>query len=158
SPITGIISSLDCYGSAPAFIYGATHVLPLALHSTENRICGRPGIVSGKGTTDAEARAGCLAEAVERYCSVFQGDDPRVRARACELPGKAVTPPGLIHFSEAQYADRTRWNRTHGNFQRIPEPFDASRSIEWSKANSLLTGDPVYLPAPYCYLQYRDPG
>jgi ribosomal protein S12 methylthiotransferase accessory factor len=157
SPVTGIVRSLLRHGNGQAIIYGAEHTLPLPVRSIEHRILGRPGIASGKGMTEAEAKAGCLAEAVERYCAVFQGTERRVRARAEDLPEKAAAPPELASYSDAQYAGRSRWNRSHGNFQRVPEPFDPAIAIEWSPATSLVGGATVFLPTAYCYLQYRDP-
>jgi ribosomal protein S12 methylthiotransferase accessory factor len=157
SPITGILSSLDRYGAdGSSYLYGGTHVLPLP-GSIECRILGRPGAASGKGITEAEAKAGCLAEAVERYSAVFQGTEPRLRGRVADLPGKSLTPAELVQFSKSQYAARAKWNPAHSAFQRIPEPFDATEAIEWSKTTSLTTGEAVYVPTAYCYLQYNDP-
>ena len=58
----------------------------------------------GKGTTDREAAAAAIGEALERYCA-GQPDHRRVRRFAWkQRSGDAITPPECVLYSERQYA------------------------------------------------------
>jgi ribosomal protein S12 methylthiotransferase accessory factor len=95
---------------------------------------------------------------VERYSAVFQGDEPRVRARLSDLGDEAVHPGALLHFSETQYRRREELNRAAPDARRmVPLPFDEAVPVDWSPAWSLTHGRRRYLPAAYCYLHYPSP-
>ena len=160
SPLTGVVTSLGPvperdHPSRP--VYGAAYF-----------VCSAPGsaaegdefsrVALGKGRTAAQARAGALCEAVERYCSVFQGDEPRIRASLAELGEAAVHPRGLLNFSEAQYRRREELNRGVRDHRRmIPLPFEERATIDWAPAWSLTHARLRYLPAAYCYLHVPAP-
>lgn len=161
SPITGVVTSL---GPLPGrdhplrSVYGAAYfTCPLPDSAPGFEEFSRPSL--GKGRTAAEARAGALCEAIERYSAVFQGDEPRIRARLAELGDEAVHPRALLHFSEAQYRRREEENRAMPDpRRRIPLPFDEQVPIEWVPAWSLTEpGRRRYLPAAYCYLHLPAP-
>ena len=65
---------------------------PLGSVFHREALAGRPLSVAGKGMSPSQSRAGCLAEAVERYSACCQGDEPRLTATAAEL-GSAAVPP-----------------------------------------------------------------
>ncbi|AKJ00586.1 ribosomal protein S12 methylthiotransferase accessory factor [Archangium gephyra] len=152
SPLTGVISSL-----APAA--GRDHALRPVYAATWFRPASGPqstgdfhGIAAGKGRTPAQARASALCEAIERHSALFQGDEPRVRARASSLGDEALAPPALLGFSEAQYRNREDWNARCGDPRRaIPLPFDERLELDWTPAWSLTHERRRYLPAAYCY-------
>ena len=108
----------------------------------------------GKGTTALQARAGALAEAIERYSGTFTGEEARRKALMSELDPDAIAPNSVQLFSEAQFADRESWNETHKAMHRVPKPFDSGQEIEWSPAWSLRDDQPRWLPTPLSYYGY----
>jgi bacteriocin biosynthesis cyclodehydratase domain-containing protein len=155
SPITGIVAGLGP-------IEGRDHPLR-PVYGAVYRVCpegGSPSFddfhraSSGKGRSAAEARAGALCEAVERYSGIFQGDEPLLRARLSELGGEGVHPHDLQSFSEAQY--RRREASGAGAPERdvrrdVPRPFDERVAIDWIPVWSLTHARRRYLPAAHCY-------
>jgi ribosomal protein S12 methylthiotransferase accessory factor len=107
----------------------------------------------GKGTTDAQAKASALCETVERYCGIFQGDEPRIRASYASLGEEAIHPNDCMLFSDAQYARRHEAGR--GRSTRVPQPFDELEEIEWAPLWSLTEERFRYLPAALCYYGYE---
>jgi ribosomal protein S12 methylthiotransferase accessory factor len=60
-----------------------------------------------------------------------------------------------MDFSEKQYQHREEWNaKNQGWFQKVPEPFDETRIIDWTPVWSLTAQDFKYLPTGYCYYGY----
>jgi bacteriocin biosynthesis cyclodehydratase domain-containing protein len=113
---------------------------------------------SGKGKTNAQARASGFCEAVERYSFIYQGDEPRIEATLAELGEAAVHPESCLQISEAQYADRETLNASPTVANNwIPQRFDPGRSIEWTPVWSLTDGRQRFLPTAYCYLWYPLP-
>lgn len=157
SPLTGIIAGVipSEMGSGLPVYYAwqtqAGHISP-----QQNRRVGQPGSAAGKGATDAQARVSCLAEAAERYCGGFTGNEPRRRATMAELGAAAIDPRELLHFSQHQYDTREEWNAESDDFHIVPDPFDESRSIEWTPAWSLTQDEVNWLPTRYCYYNYAD--
>lgn len=118
------------------------------------------GRSSGKGKTDSQARASGLCEAIERYSRVFQGDEPRQQGSYRQLEDKAIHPNACMNFSQEQYRNREEWNGSHPSNlhnQKVPEPFDESRKIEWTPVWSLNHQEFKYLPTAYCYEGYPKP-
>lgn len=105
----------------------------------------------GKGLSAEQARASALCEALERYCGVFQGHEPRITARQADLGDDAVDPSLYLGFSDAQLRERQRWNTLGLAPLWVPEPFDRDRPVEWSPLWSLTEGRFRYLPTACCY-------
>jgi len=106
---------------------------------------------SGKGMTDAQARASALGEAVERYSGAHQGDEPRVRASLDGLGGRAIHPNACMLFSDEQYRTRVEWNARNVPFARVPVAFDPEREMDWTPVWSLTRREHRYLPTAYLY-------
>jgi oxazoline/thiazoline synthase len=158
SPITGIVRSIEKVSSrsSPLFhTYAARHHCAGAfddLTFLRRNIMGRS---AGKGKTDAQARASAFCEAIERYSGVFQGNEIRHRSSYRELGDRAIHPNACMNFSEAQYKNRQQWNESCPSLlQRIPEPFDEEREVEWTPIWSLSHKEFKYLPTAYCYYGY----
>ena len=116
------------------------------------------GSTCGKGTTDLQAKAGALCEAIERHCAVFQGTERRRTARHAELGEAAIHPNQCLLFSDRQYAERDARNARGTTYNHIPMPFDAQRAVEWTPVWSLTRQAIRYLPTAFCYFEYpRDP-
>lgn len=105
----------------------------------------------GKGLSAEQARASALCEALERYCGVYQGNEPRLTARQADLGDDAVDPALFMGFSEAQLRERQRWNAPSWSTVWVPEPFDRERAVEWSPLWSLTENRFRYLPTACCY-------
>jgi len=99
-----------------------------------------------------------FCEAIERYSGVFQGNEIREKGSYQKMGDKAIHPNACMNFSQQQYDQRKQWNDSSpGWFQRIPEPFDESREIEWTPIWSLTHQEFKYLPTAYCYFGYQPP-
>jgi len=164
SPLTGVVTTVGPlverdHPLRPVY-RAAYFVSPPADSAIGGDEFARPSL--GKGRTAAQARAGALCEAIERYSAVGQGDEPIVRAPFAELGDAALPPPALLHFSAEQYRRRDELNREPGGGVRdvrrlIPLPFDERVPIGWTPAWSLTSERRRYLPAAYCYLHAPDP-
>ena len=161
SPISGVVRSLeklssDCNGLA--HVYAAKHHWASVFDDLDNLQKNISGRSSGKGKTEVQARASGFCEAIERYSGVFQGDEARIKSSYQTLGDRAIHPNACMNFSQAQYDNRAIWNAQRTDlFQKVPEPFDEAREIEWTPVWSLTQQDFKYLPTAYCYFGYPQP-
>jgi bacteriocin biosynthesis cyclodehydratase domain-containing protein len=153
SPITGIIGSvtarLDERGPTPVVVtdHGFAEM-------DAERWFLREGFrkrSGGKGTTRAQAMASALGESIERWCGVFQGDEPRVRASRAALGPAAIHPNACMGYSDRQYRERERWNALGSKVRWVPEPFDDAMELEWTPLWCIDEDAPRWLPAAYCW-------
>lgn len=158
SPITGLIADLEDASLQDGLpVFQAKQANPIATTPRQNRLIGRPGAAAGKGQGEIQAKASCLAEAMERYLCGYTGREPRRRATSAQLDAAAPHPYSYLNYSERQYDSRGAWNKTHDGFNWIGERFDEGRAIEWTPAWSLTHGALRWLPTRYCYFGYADP-
>jgi bacteriocin biosynthesis cyclodehydratase domain-containing protein len=158
SPLTGVIRGLgkiDRNSDTLIHTYVARHHFATIfddLNALRQNISGRS---AGKGKTDQQAKVSALCEAIERYSGVFQGNESRHKGSYQQLIDRAIHPNACMNFSQAQYSDRHNWNANcSGWFQKIPEPFDEEKEIEWTPVWSLTHQEFKYLPTAYCYYGY----
>jgi ribosomal protein S12 methylthiotransferase accessory factor len=157
SPITGVVSGIKDSSPADGLpVFQAIGLNRVSVGPRQNRLMGNPGSAAGKGMSPAQARASCIAEALERYALAWQGDEPHRRARLADLGDDALDPRRLLLFSEAQYAAREAWNAAHDAFNRVRERFEPERPIDWSPAWSVTHDALRWLPTRYCYMRYED--
>jgi len=161
SPLTGVVRGLakrDRNLNHLTHTYVAGHHFATMfddLDALRQNIGGRS---AGKGKTDSQARVSAFCEAIERYSGIFQGDEIRQKSSHQQLEDKAIHPNLCMNFSQEQYNNRARWNATCSSwFQKVPEPFDEEREIEWTPVWSLTHEDFKYLPTAYCYYGYPKP-
>ena len=158
SPLTGIVASLERIPPPPAspaiHCYVADHVFTPMNGSLARLREGREGRSSGKGRTEAQAKASALAEAIERYSGVCQGTETIIRARLADLNGAGLDPNACMLFSEAQISGRGRAHPLGGGPAWLPKPFDPFAETAWAPVRSLDAGATRYLPAAYCYYGY----
>jgi len=158
SPLTGVVTHL---ARNPALASPVTPVYFAGLNaarrndSIESLRDHFRGGSGGKGKTEAQAKAGAMAEAIERYSGIFDGSEPRIRASLEDLGAAAIHPNDCMRFSERQYA-QPRGASVH-RFNRVPVPFDERAELEWSALWSLTFERFRYLPAAYCYYDYPLP-
>ena len=161
SPITGVVRELgktsrNLNGLTPTY-FAKHHFVSTFddLRSLKQNIGGRS---AGKGRTEAQARASGFCEAIERYSGIFQGDEIRVKGSYQTMGDRAIHPNSCTNFSQAQYNNREKWNAACASFfQKVPEPFDEEREIEWTPVWSLTHKDFKYVPTAYCYFGYPMP-
>ncbi|NBB82134.1 MAG: TOMM precursor leader peptide-binding protein [Alphaproteobacteria bacterium] len=164
SPLTGVVSWLKATDGPD----GAGHGLSYTTGAGHNFRIGRGDFdwlkrsletrTGGKGGTRAAAEASALGEAVERYSSVWRGEEAVRRARFVDLADAAPDPAGYLTWSAAQYADRAAWNAAQGGsrFHVVPNPFDPEAKIDWSPAWSLTRSETRWLPSSYCYFGHPE--
>ena len=166
SPFTGVVRELRRLPpeAIPTPVYIAGHARKESSPDIHALLEERHLTNSGKGTTDAAAKASALGEAVERYSAFFQGNEPRIVSTYRELGNCAIHPYALLNFSEAQYRDRSDWNasaqRAAGEKPavhrrcHVPKPFSEETRIEWTPVWSLTRQEFRYVPTAYCYFGY----
>ncbi|NEO72713.1 MAG: TOMM precursor leader peptide-binding protein [Moorea sp. SIO3H5] len=157
SPITGVVSALirsSDPDSALLHTYHAIHSYGAATNNL-NRLRRMLGHKSaGKGKTDRQAKASGFCEAVERYSSIYHGDEPLIVSTLGELGDTAIPPEQVMQFSEYQYAHRETLNKARVDHNWVPQRFDSSQAIEWTPVWSLVTQTHSYLPTAFCYYNY----
>jgi len=161
SPITGVVRGLEklWMGSNDlTHTYIAKHHFATIfddLNALRQNLGGRS---AGKGKSDIQARVSGFCEAIERYSGVFQGDEIREKVSYSQLGVRGIHPNVCMNFSKAQYENRQEWNVSCERwFQKVPEPFDEEREIDWTPVWSLSTEEFKYLPTAYCYYGYPQP-
>jgi len=159
SPITGVLSSLgplESRSHALRPVFAAAYFCPV--HARTPHYTEFHSITLGKGRTFAQSRASALGEGIERWSSLFQGDEPRFPARLADLGPDAIHPRELLHFSEAQYRNRDELNKKfHRHYWDVPVPFDERLEVDWTPVWSLTHERRKYLPTAYCYNRYPIP-
>ncbi|WP_431824080.1 TOMM precursor leader peptide-binding protein [Burkholderia sp. F1] len=163
SPISGAIAYLHPMpkrhaGMRKVYASGFL-VCPAAVPSSNrfDRIC------SGKGRTDDQARVSALCEALERFSSVYQGDEAMVTGSMEALLADPACDAEPIHvndlqqFSERQFDEREAINAlTRDARKQVPPRFTARDVIDWTPAWSLVTGKRRLVPLGYCYAETPD--
>jgi thiazole/oxazole-forming peptide maturase SagD family component len=113
---------------------------------------------SGKGRTDAQARASALCEALERYSGLYRaGETATVTASFAELGDQAVDLRTVSLYSERQYEERDQWLARGSRFQVVPRAFDPDARIRWSPLWSWTEDRVKYLPTSYLYYGFSEP-
>lgn len=157
SPITGVVRELNKIpGNGLTHNYIAKHHFLSIFDDLASLRQNLGGRSAGKGRTDSQAMASGFCEAIERYSGVFQGDEIREKGSYQQMGDKAIHPNVCMNFSQQQYQNREQWNvECQGWFQKVPEPFDEDRVIDWTPVWSLTYQEFKYLPTAYCYYGYR---
>ncbi|MGK7923859.1 MAG: TOMM precursor leader peptide-binding protein [Spirulina sp.] len=160
SPITGVVRDLQKLPTHPLnHSYIARHHFRNIFDDLDNLRKNIGGRSAGKGMTDAQAKASGFCEAIERYSGVWQGYEVCEQGSYVSLGDRAIHPNTCMNFSPRQYETRSQWNAECGGwFQRVPEPFDEEREINWTPVWSLSQQDFKYLPTAYCYYGYKQEG
>ncbi|NEQ65206.1 MAG: TOMM precursor leader peptide-binding protein [Symploca sp. SIO2D2] len=157
SPITGVVRELQKIpGNGLTHNYIAKHHFLSTFDNVASLRQNLGGRSAGKGRTNSQAMASGFCEAIERYSGVWQGDEIREKGSYQQMGDKAIHPNTCMNFSQQQYQHREQWNMAcPGWFQRVPEPFDEAREIDWTPIWSLTHQEFKYLPTAYCYYGYQ---
>lgn len=161
SPITGVVRGLEklfAGSNGLTHTYLAKHHAATMFDDLNTLRQNLGGRSSGKGRSDIQAKVSGLGEAIERYSGIFQGEEIREKTSYRKLGARGIHPNACMNFSEAQYENRQAWNAScEGWFQKVPEPFDEEREIDWTPLWSLSAEEFRYLPTAYCYYGYPKP-
>lgn len=112
------------------------------------------GTAAGKGMTGTSARMSAAGECIERYCALYQGNEPLISGALSTMSGYAVDPGCLVGYSERQYECRESW-REMGPTAYVADPYDEKTEIAWVRAWSLR--DETWKAVPACYVFYNFP-
>lgn len=157
SPFTGVVTAVTpayWHGAGPIRSYMAGHNFALKSDQLWFLKDGLRTSSSGKGRTDAQAKTSALCEALERYCGVYRGDEPRLRSTLAALGPEAIDPRHCMLYSERQYRERESWLARGGRFQVVPMAFREDESIDWTPLWSLTEKRRKFLPTSYLYYNY----
>lgn len=161
SPLTGAVRHVrDVDVGAPGLIHvcTASHAIGMRAARLEELLRDGRDRSGGKGATAAQARASAVYEAVERFSAVTRGDDVDRIGALHDVPG-ALHPNDCMLFSALQYEHRQEWNRRPGGgFHRVPEPFDPSAEVAWSRVWAPDSDQVRYVPTALLYFGFRGPG
>lgn len=151
NPLTGIVNRIQKVPeSGGLHVYTAKAYPVRPFRTWEEALDSERFYAGGKGTTDEQARVSALAEALERYSSVYTGEEPYEAAPFADVADRAIPPPALALFSDAQYASRPA--ESPKRFNRIPLPFDDQVPIAWTRVWSFTRQDWRLLPTSFCYM------
>ncbi|VWC06922.1 Ribosomal protein S12 methylthiotransferase accessory factor YcaO [Burkholderia lata] len=163
SPVSGAIAYLHPMPKRHAGlrkVYASGFLVCPAAVPASNRF---DRICSGKGHTDEQARVSALCEALERYSSVYQGDEATLTGSMESLLADPACDAAPIHvndlqqFSERQFDAREAINAlTRDVRKQVPPRFTAGDVIDWTPAWSLVTGRRRAVPLSYCYAETPD--
>lgn len=117
-------------------------------------------VTGGKGITRSGARAGALAEALERNSLRARGNEAFRCARLADLEG-AIHPNEIELFSAAQLR-RAEGLATFGlqnlpdaaGHRPVPLPFDTEAEHAWSPVADLRTGQTHWLPSSLVWFDW----
>lgn len=159
SPITGFLSDLKPMHTGKAYIYVTDYNWLIRPEDDpvmqETKITQFHKWSTGKGITKKQAKASALCEALERYCGIFQGNEPRIQDCFQHLQSSAIHPNDCMLYSDKQYQDRHLLNQKPSLYDHVPEPFNPQATIEWTPVWSLTQQQFRYLPTEYVYSGYR---
>lgn len=159
SPITGVVRELKKVPTGSNHLnhtYIAKHHFVTIFDDLKTLKQNIEGRSAGKGKTDLQARASGFCEAIERYSGVFQGNEIRRKDSYKNIKEEAIHPNACMNFSQTQYQHRQEWNQICPSwFQKVPEPFDENKEIDWTPIWSLTNQAFKYLPTAYCYYGYQ---
>ncbi|MGX1544211.1 TOMM precursor leader peptide-binding protein [Streptomyces adustus] len=151
--VTGIVKSVRRAAGAPGFTesYVSGPNLAFGPRTLAALRTGLRTLSGGKGVSPAEAWAGALGEAVERYSATRHGDEPVVVDSYRALGSEAVHPNACQLYHERQLRERDRWNADASPFRYVPPPFDEHAPTEWTPLWSLTGNRHRLLPTSLLY-------
>ena len=154
SRVTGVVEHLQRTNLDNDVTHVVESGVNLATVKKGAKVCGFRQNAGGKGTTPEQARAGALAEAIERYAATYAGDEPSMVSSMTALGDLAIDPRKCALFSDHQYDIREEWNAARNGKHVIPKRFDPDVEMPWSPLWSLTEQRRVWLPTSYSYYNY----
>ena len=137
SSITGIVSELKPVIEETAYVHRAVHVRAVPARSWTQALAHRRLVGAGKGLTPVAARAGALAEALERYSAMWDETENHFSASIRELGDEAIHPNDCMLFSARQFEEGGPVPCSSPK-HRVPRILDENQSLTWVRAWSLM--------------------
>jgi ribosomal protein S12 methylthiotransferase accessory factor len=136
------------------------HYLSTACNTARFTALENFGSNGGVSTDRYVAIAKAVGEAVERYCSAIFHYDDLIVAPYDSLDHKATPPSAFALYRPEQYlaASGHQPVSDHGHERgRNPswQPFRPDSPVCWTRGVSLVSGDPVLVPASMVYVPYH---
>jgi ribosomal protein S12 methylthiotransferase accessory factor len=161
SPILGAVTTVSAHDDTDngiAYSFTAGHNFAMVNDNIDLLKRNLRGQSGGKGRTEMQARVSAVCEALERYCAVWRGDEPVIRAPYDELdPVLRVHPDAMLLFSDAQFDGRDAWNRDPSHrLHLVPERFRTDLPVDWSVGWSLTENSERLVPAGMVYYGHPD--
>ena len=152
SPVSGIITHIDRYAKKYHFlrpVWKTTYFInPYYQEVEKDEHFAKNSY--GKGHTSELSRTSALCEAIERYASLYTGEEPQIRGTYDNLESIALHPEKLLNFSTSQYSTRNELNKKHSP-QKIPLPLNPDKEISWTPVRSLTNNCKKFVPLQFCY-------
>jgi bacteriocin biosynthesis cyclodehydratase domain-containing protein len=122
------------------------YVVQAELANASFRTDGAPFVIcSGKGWTRRQARDSALGEALERHAAMTWRPQRTITSTYDGLGRPGLHPRDLVLFADDQY-------------DALPfQPWRPETELEWVPAQSMVTGDEVWIPLLATHLGYRPP-
>ncbi len=158
SSISGVVSHLNLISKPEddwIHVYESGNNLAMQADNIHLALASVRMLNAGKGTTKIQAKASALAESIERYCSAFQGDEIRKRARFIDFAAdEVILPNTFMHYSKKQYENANLTNSKMSTFHHTPQVIDKNEYYEWSPIWSLLEQKTCWVPTQLLYFGY----
>lgn len=112
----------------------------------------------GRGADRRACRLRAVGEIIEIASCCAWGDEEIVRASLSDLGPDAWGPAEVTGFSGAQLRHRAAWNGRLSGVDWIAPATSAKANIDWMQARSLISGEPVWVPADAVLIGRQEPG
>ncbi len=148
SPIAGAVYSLQCISPENAALKVYCSSFPRVPLNKEV-VCIQDFVqyALGKGISAGQSMTSALAEAIERRNSSYDGTENVIFSPMSNLKEGVLSPCSLRAFSERQFEEF----KTSNSNPNAAERYDASISLHWTFAFSLVSGQQLLVPFTYCY-------
>ncbi len=157
SPLTGVVKFLTKVKQSESdmyHVYNSGHNWAVHLNSISDLKAGLRTNSQGKGESDAQAKAGAIAEAIERFSPLHNKEQTVIFSSQSDLRMPSVSLQACLKFSDLQYQQRELWNDQNYRFANIPFPTNENTQLEWSKGYDLINDREILLPSGYLFFGY----
>ncbi len=154
SPVTGLVTALTKTSNAPGIhVFKGGRYTAQTSATWSHLQSALNEHASGKGMTEAQAKASALAETLEWYsmdaapnCKTAEETFTRLSAHE-----RVLSPEDLTHFSANQLsAAQDAASKGETRPKRVPDPFDPDHLVDWRPVWSMTAEDWVHIPAAFC--------
>ena len=153
SPVSGLVAGVVCHSKPGGDVsrifrawFGKT-TYRAGLPRTEQLF----QTTLGKGISAAQSRVSAVSESLERLASNHHGDEPVIRARASELPGRSFPPAALAPYSEQQYRAFQEAGAPLQAALHAMAPANPDAELCWTPVWSLTRSERCFVPFTWCY-------
>jgi len=154
NPVTGLIThirELKESENNPVKIY-ATAFFKTPMLKDSAKLNNESFVYScmGKGVSHIQSQASALCEAIERYSSHYQGDEPLFLANKEQLDKRSYDFQQLVPYSQKQYQNFANAAHPDSSLKQAALPY-ADQAVHWLATWSLSEQENVYVPLTHCF-------